>query len=289
MFEFAFAKAIALEFNEDIYLDVSSYKSYKIRDFSLQHLKLVDSIRYIEDAKLPMTHEVYLKLSQKIYHVLQKIVMTLNKRNRIGKRTFELLTQFGLYYNFDVYHYDLQISNCKVKCLYGYFQSEKYFQKHKKQVLQVLKVTTPLTNRAQKLLNDIISCNATGISIRLGNDYINSEFDVCKDDYFYRGMDFIYERHKDTIFYIFSDCVNKVREKFKFKYTVKYIEGFKDYESLRLLYSCKHFVIANSSFSWWGAYLSSNEDKIIIAPNKWRKNSQEVPDIYYDRLTLLDV
>ena len=62
-----------------------------------------------------------------------------------------------------------------------------------------------------------------------------------------------------------------------------------DYQSLRLLYNCKHFVVANSSFSWWGSYLAENKNKIIIAPNKWYAEINDVPSIYYDGLKLMPV
>lgn len=126
--------------------------------------------------------------------------------------------------------------------------------------------------------------------MRLGDDYINSPtLNVCKEDYYYRGMDYIYSKNKDAVFYIFSDSIDRVKQQFKFKYPVRYIDGFKDYESLRLMYSCKHFVISNSSFSWWGAYLAENKNKIIVAPNKWYNNTKEKPDIYFNEMTLLEV
>jgi len=290
MFQIAFARMLALEFNEKIYLDRSVYRKYKIRSFSISNLNVGNSIGYIEDVNLSIIDKLYMKVSQEIYHVYQKIVKVLKRNDRIGKMPYELLSKRGLYYNFDVYYYDALKNNNKIKSIYGYFQSEKYFEKHKSRIIEDLKVKTLLTDREQKLLNEIKSCNAVGISMRLGDDYVKSSLlNVCKEDFYYRGMDYIHNKNKDVVFYIFSDCVDRAKELFEFKYPVRYIEGFKDYESLRLLYSCQHFLISNSSFSWWGAYLADNADKIVVAPSKWYTDSKEQPDIYLDYMTLLDV
>ncbi len=290
MFEIAFARMLSLEFNEKIYLDLSVYKKYKIRDFSISNLKISDSIEYIEDAKLPVLKRVYLKLSQKTYHVYQKIVKIGTGSDRIGNKSYETLKKKGLYYNFDVYYYKPSKSNSKIKCLYGYFQSEEYFKKYKQQIVEELKVKVPPTEKEKMLLDEIKSCNGVGISMRLGDDYVKSSLlNVCREDFYYKGMDYIYNKNKDAVFYIFSDDIDRAKKQFNFKYPVRYVEGFKDYESLRLMYSCKHFVISNSSFSWWGAYLSSSPDKIIVAPSKWYSNSKETPNIYLDDMTLIDV
>lgn len=290
MFEIAFARVLSLEFDEKIYLDLSVYKKYKIRCFSVLNLKVSDFIGYIEDTKLPIFKHLYLKLSQKIYHVYQKVVKLVTKSDRIGKKPYDILTKGGLYYNFDVYYYQTSKSNREIKCLYGYFQSEKYFEKYKQQITEDLKVKIPPTDREKKLLEEIKSCNAVGVSMRLGDDYVKSSLlNVCTEDFYYKGMDYIYNKNKDVVFYIFSDDIDRAKKQFKFKYPVRYVDGFKDYESLRLMYSCKNFVISNSSFSWWGAYLSSNPDKIIVAPSKWYNNSKEKSDIYLDDMILIDV
>ena len=73
-------------------------------------------------------------------------------------------------------------------------------------------------------------------------------------------------------FFIFSDDQKWVKDNFKIKYPIAFIDhnaSKKDYEDLRLMSLCKHNIIANSSFSWWGAWLNSNPKKIVIAPKEW--------------------
>lgn len=290
MFEIAFARMLSLEFDEKIYLDLSVYKKYKIRNFSLSNFNISSSFEDIEDANLTILNKFYLKLTQKTYHAYQKIVKVITKSDRLGKKPYDKLTKNGLYYNFDVYYYYESKNNNKIKCLYGYFQSEKYFKKYEKQIIEELKVKIPPKDREKVLLDEIKSCNAVGISMRLGDDYVKSSLlNVCGKDFYHQGMEYIYNKNKDAVFYIFSDDIDRAKKQYKFKHPIRYIEGFKDYESLRLLYSCKHFVISNSSFSWWGAYLSNNSDKIVVAPNKWYNNSRENPDIYLEDMVLIDV
>lgn len=291
MFEVAFARMLSLELKEDIYLDCSVYRNYKIRSFSISNLNISNNLKYIEDSNLNIVYKLYLSLTQKIYHIYQKIIKVITGSDKIGENSYKILSKYGLYYNFDVYYYKHFKSNRKVKSIYGYFQSEDYFKKYKDIIVPELKVKTLLTEREKDLINEINACNAVGISMRLGDDYINSKIlNVCTKEYYYNAMKYISNKEIDPVFFIFSDCIERVKKEFNFKkYNVRYIEGFKDYESLRLLYSCKHFIISNSSFSWWGAYLGEYDKKIIVAPNKWYNNSKKKPAIYLKNMKTIDV
>ncbi|OMD98679.1 hypothetical protein BSK54_22010 [Paenibacillus odorifer] len=290
MFQVAFAKMLAIEYGDEIYLDISVYNKYKIRSFSLSNLNIGSSVKYCEDIRLSRMNKFYLKSSQKSYHIYQAIVKKVFKKDKFGKILFIQLSKIGLYYNFDRYYYSSSLNNVSLKCIYGYFQSEKYFEKYKNQIIEELMVKTPPTEIEKTLLQEIISNNAVGVSMRLGDDYVNSSsLNVCNEEFYYKAMDEIYKGNNDVVFYIFSDSIERAKTQFNFKYPVRYIEGFKDYESLRLLYSCKHFIISNSSFSWWGAFLASNSTKIVISPDRWYNDSKVKPDIYLDDMTLIEV
>lgn len=290
MFQIAFARSLSLEYSKEVYIDTSVYDSYKIRDFSLSNLLISEHFDDFSHANLPIRKRIYFKLTQKIYHVVQKIIKVLFKTDKIGKALYDFCVARGLYYNFDIYYYDHIIEDKDFKCLYGYFQSEQYFSKYKDQIVNELKVKVPPTGTEKALLDEILTHNSVAVSMRLGDDYIKSSMlNVCSDDYYIKGIKYISNKYSNAKIYIFSDDIERAKKIINGKFNAHYVEGFKDYQSLRLLYSCKHFVISNSSFSWWGAYLSFNTDKIIVAPSRWYNNSRENPAIYTNDMVLIDV
>lgn len=289
MFLIAFARSLSLEYSKEVYIDTSVYDSYKIRDFSLSNLLISEHFDDFSHANLPIRKRIYFKLTQKIYHVVQKIIKVLFKTDKIGKALYDFCVARGLYYNFDVYYYDHIIEDKDFKCLYGYFQSEQYFSKYKDQIVNELKVKVPPTDTEKALLDEILTHNSVAVSMRLGDDYKQSSMlNVCTSEYYLNGIEHITNKFDDAKIYIFSDDIERAKKIINDKYIVQYVEGFKDYQSLRLLYSCNHFVISNSSFSWWGAYMSSNTDKIIVAPTRWYNNSKETPAIYTSDMILID-
>ncbi|MFD1772527.1 alpha-1,2-fucosyltransferase [Paenibacillus rhizophilus] len=289
IFQYAYARFIQEMYNEPLFFDTTAYKKYKIRNFSLFNLNISKEIQDIQFSGLNKYDFVRLKIHQKIYRAYQRFYKLTFERDATGERNFLKYSRKGLYFTFDRQYYSSIKVDKRIKCIYGYFQSERYFENIKNEIKTELKVITKPSEKAQFYLNEILSSNAIGVSIRCGEDYINSHLNVCSKEYYYKGMEIIASKVKNPVFYIFSDNINVVKEFYNFKYPVKFIDNLPDYESLRLLYSCKHFVIANSSFSWAGAYLSDNEQKIIVAPSKWYKNSLRNPDIYLKSMILVEV
>lgn len=143
----------------------------------------------------------------------------------------------------------------------GYWQNEKYFKKIK----PILLKDFTLRNKSDKFLKFkkmISNTNSVSIHIRRG-DYVERK--VTKDyhgvlgfDYYFKAFELIGKKTKHPRFFIFSDDP-----------TISSFSGLTDGEELILMSKCKHNIIANSSFSWWGAWLNKNPSKIVIAPKKW--------------------
>ena len=289
MFQIAYARALALETNDDVYIDKTAYRTYKIRSYSANNLICSKNLKSFEDLKTSISLNIYLKITQKAYHIYQKLFKVITRDLKIGSLSYLLLSRFGLYYNFDPYYYKLKRSN-KNKYLYGYFQSVSYFKNAENLIKEELLVQKEITKNEQLVLDKIIDCNAVAIIMRLGEDYTKSSLlNICNDEYYRKAIQIVNEKINNPVFFVFSDRIDIAKEKYNFDVDVQFIEGFNDYESLRLMYNCKHFVLVNSSFAWWGAYLSSNKDKLIIAPSKWYNSARQKPDIYFDSMLLIDV
>jgi len=167
----------------------------------------------------------------------------------------------------------------------GYFQSEKYFLNYKKIVLKLLRFPKAKNKLIQNYLNLIKNRNSVAIHIRRG-DYLNNPKVKCfhgvlGESYYKKSISYIKKNLKKPLFFIFSDDINLVKKTFLFLNKKKYI--FIDTKSsisdLYLMSNCKHFIIANSTFSWWGAWLSKNKRKIVCAPKKWVRVKISTTDI----------
>ncbi len=137
--------------------------------------------------------------------------------------------------------------------------------------------------------------NSICISIRRGDFVTDSEISkrnlVCDSNYFYRAIDEMNKRVKNPRYVVFSDDVEWCKNNIDFPKDTIYEDGTDPiWEKLRLMYSCKHFIISNSTFSWWAQYLSRNKDKVVIAPSKWKNFSYRKDgkfDIYDDKWILI--
>ncbi len=158
----------------------------------------------------------------------------------------------------------------------GYWQSYKYFESIKPLVLKEFTFKEKPSAKNAELLKEITGTSAICIHIRRG-DYVTDPLTVevlgtRSLDYYYEAITHMVKRVKNPHFYVFSDDPEWVKQNLKLDYPATYIghnQGKYAYEDLRLMSHCQHFIIANSTFSWWGAWLSAHENKIVIAPKQW--------------------
>lgn len=169
--------------------------------------------------------------------------------------------------------------------LYGYFQSDRYFQDVRETLLQELTVKEPMDEENAVIAREIRQSDAVCLHVRRG-DYItnaaaNRILGVDLSDYYRAAVKLMNERYRDGRSFIFSDEPEWVRRNLDLgdRSTVVDINPPERAEQdLRLMSMCKHFIIANSSFSWWGAWLSTNPGKTVIAPKQWFLEDRNVKD-----------
>lgn len=181
----------------------------------------------------------------------------------------------------------IQINNDTM--LFGYFQSEKYFKNHKNYILDTLTLPDKVKNQLNEKYKNLIGREDTvSVHVRRG-DYVRLQHfhTVQSLDYYKKGIEKFSE---DSMFVIFSDDLNwcKQQELFKGLKNKQFVQDI-DYNELYLMSLCRNHIIANSSFSWWGAYMNRNENKKIICPQNWfgPKGPKDLQDIRPSEWTII--
>ena len=163
--------------------------------------------------------------------------------------------------------------------LYGCFQSEKYFIKNYDKIMELLKIKDFKKNINNKF-SDIFVNKTISLHFRLGNFKNHPHHPTIKDQYYIDSINYILKKTKNDNFVIFyfyekedekivTDRINNIKNNFNniiFK-PVNY--SLQDWEEMLLMSCCDHNIIANSTFSWWGAYLNENKEKIVTYPKLW--------------------
>lgn len=187
-------------------------------------------------------------------------------------------------------YYEFKYHNNKHIFFSGNLESDKYFDNIRDELLEEFSPKHDMIPENKELYDTIFNTNSVCISIRRG-DFLNPEFSkkhfICDKEYFVNAVKKMNELIENPQYIIFSDDIEWCKKNIDFIENAKFESGNDPvWEKLRLMYSCKHFIISNSSFSWWTQYLSRNKDKVVIAPKKW-KNIGVFDDIYQKNWTLL--
>lgn len=276
MFQYAALRAMMLENGTSGVISLKGITNKTHNVYSLNHFNINNDDITVSSSEIFKSKITYL-----IYGFYCVFLVKFKFGYSIMKSIQPFLNSIGIYCVPDGY---IKLSKIKSKknTMVGYFQSTKYFDKYKNIIKSELTVKEPVKKENVKLLQDIKNSNSICVHIRRG-DYIGSNHQVCDTSYYLKAIKIISKKVKNPKFYIFSDDIEWVKNNINFKVKVNYIDGNnKNYEELQLMYSCKHFIISNSSFSWWAQYLTDNEERITIAPSRWFQNSNQKVDIFQD-------
>lgn len=267
MFQYAFAYGVSKKINQPFELDISDFDTYwhPYKPNTYWNLYQLDAFKM--EARLT-SH----KTKPKKRNLVNRTVKIL----KIIKRKF--LTKN--YYQEPHYHFDKNVFTVKNNTYFmGYWQSEDYFKEYREELLKEFALKAPLQEKSQQYKKDILSNNAVSLHIRRG-DYLtgvgSNFYNIYDLGYYQKAVKHITQHIPEVCFYIFSDDLAWVKDNLAFIKNKIFIESDKnipDYEEMYLMSLCKHNIIANSSFSWWGAWLNQNNEKIVIAPQKWCNDS----------------
>lgn len=161
----------------------------------------------------------------------------------------------------------------------GYFQSERYFKDSEPIIRNEFRLRNAFGEAAYAIAQDIDRSDAVALHVRRG-DYVSNKnaqafHGSCSPDYYREAISLIAKRVDAPTFFVFSDDVDWVKGHIEIPNAV-YVsrKEIADTEELILMSKCKHAIIANSSFGWWGAWLNENPNKTVIAPKQWVADPQ---------------
>ena len=170
-------------------------------------------------------------------------------------------------------YFDGGVFKNKFLYLNGYWQNELYFSNIRELLLGELSPINSMNDLGYAYLESIEKSNSVSLHVRRG-DYLNlKNIGVLGVDYYTKAVDYIRQNVENPTFYIFSDDLEWCKDSLGFLDNCIYVDRTQtEIEDLKLMSFCRHNIIANSSFSWWGAWLNQNPNKIVIAPKGWLLN-----------------
>ena len=165
----------------------------------------------------------------------------------------------------------------RVVCI-GYWQSEEYFKSAESIIRQKFTFQQPVNAFTQRITESVQnSQQPVFVHVRRG-DYVTNanashHHGVCGPEYYKHAIAYVRERVQNPHFYVFSDDLAWVKHELGFSLNpVTYVDGHRgrdSWQDMFLMSQCRHAILANSSFSWWGAWLNPEAERIVVAPQKW--------------------
>jgi hypothetical protein len=260
LFQYAAGRALAAERETSLKLDVSGFERYPLRSYRLHHFSVAATLADGADVA-----RVRGNLDWRPYRVLRRMV---EQRRPYYRRRLVHEAHF---------HYDPNIRKVgRDAFLIGFWQSEKYFAGIREILLSELEVVTPPDGPNRELLGEIDATDSISLHIRRG-DYVSdprnrSFYAACTPDYYERALQAMLRRVTRPHVFVFSDDPEWAHAHLRVPCAVTFIRHNgpeRDHEDLRLMSRCRHHITANSTFSWWGAWLSTHPERHVISPRAW--------------------
>jgi len=225
---------------------------------------------------------------QKALYILFRILLT-TKMPFITMPIQELFGKLNckiVYENFD-YNFKKEhlIKSKGITFYYGGWHSELFFRSVKDDLKQLFSFKIPQDEENKYYSDKIVSTNSVSVHVRRG-DFLNENNiklfgDVCNKEYFEKSIHLICNKVMQPHFFVFSNDMEWVKSNLKIN-NVTYVtcnSGVDSWKDMYLMSLCKHNIVANSTFSWWGAWLNKNRDKIVISPSRFLKDDIST-DVY---------
>lgn len=264
MFQYAFGiglsdkREIQVKFDTTDLLDRSHKENFTYRDFELHVFDAPVDIA--SDRELSMyKYRIGFTLDNLYYKITRKLknVEFYSEKKYFAYEPGVLATSDNTYFT-------------------GYWQNERYFKENSELIRQAFSFRNCPEGKNKELARQLQADNSIAVHIRRGdyanNQHVQNVHGMCSPEYYQRAVELIASKVSEAKLYVFSDEPEWVMQNLSFAHPATYVnhnKGSNSFEDMRLMSLCKHNIIANSSFSWWGAWLNANPDKIVVAPTKW--------------------
>lgn len=261
LFQYAAGRALALKYQTELKLDLSFLNSdpknvYTKRELELHFFNVSANIATDKEVDAFSKRTLIQKIVRKVFPNSPSKYFVANQKG------FEYDESFETYPNNSY--------------LNGYWQSERYFATVRDVLLKDLIIKKEMSEQCKLTKSLILNSNSVSLHIRRG-DYVSNKnatasHGILSLEYYNKAMTHLNGLHQDLKVFIFSDDMNWVKENLKLTNECVYVDfntGENSVFDMYLMSQCKHNIIANSSFSWWGAWLNQNLQKTVIAPEKW--------------------
>jgi hypothetical protein len=273
MFQYAFGRATAIRLGVQMVLDLSNPTLIIHNGFELNRVFGIQ-------AKVATEFDMLEVLGWQRPEIIRKVL------KKIGLASFQTkswIEEPHFHFSPEMLHVPDETYLC------GYWQSEKYFEDSVERVRDEFRFREPLSEVNKKLMQEIADGNGSAISlhVRRGdfvhNQAVSQVHGKCSMEYYRSAIKYLAERIQNPCFYVFSDDMDWVRNHLELPFSHKFIahnRGEASYEDMRLMSLCQHHIIANSSFSWWSAWLNHDPDKVVVAPENWFADERHTHDLF---------
>ncbi|MCH5342485.1 MAG: alpha-1,2-fucosyltransferase [Acetatifactor sp.] len=293
IFIYAFCKKLVQSTGQEaiLYFDSEDARQLEISKFLLDQRIRIENKKFLEG----YDGNTY------IYRLFRKLIEH-TRRGAFQSFLIKLSNRLGIVFVLDGF-YDIDFGTLQKRkkiIVNGFFQSQKYFEGMEEDIRNEFNGENlngiDLPPNVVSKLNDVRNSNSTCVHIRRG-DYLDSKyrnkFLVCTEEYYKRAMEYINVEQDRPRFVVFSDDIHWVINNYKFlkRYDVDFVDNGGElavlYDFL-LMKECKHFILSNSTLSWWAQFLSDNGKKVVVAPSRWLNDDYGNKDIYQDTWHLID-
>ncbi len=260
MFQYATGRAVAYRNGANLLLDASGYKQGDLRRYELDAWSIEGLLASPEDLAQVSAVDCLPRWWQRVKNIFSNYPpLTLYKESSFA--------------------YEQEITDKKTPIyLEGYWQSERYFSEIAQTLRREFIPKQLLDEKNQAMIKLIHSFGPRAVSVHIRRgDYVSDPdtahyHGCCSVEYYRASVAYIASQVVDPQFFIFSDDLDWVRQNLSLECEMTLVDvndterGVSD---MVLMNACRHHIIANSSFSWWGAWLNPNPDKLVVAPRRW--------------------